>query len=326
MFHPADLSHDFRIVIDEATAYGAAWRAGETWPVAPNPIPIAYVTNAAYLWKVGEVYHYDGQTDPPWATGALAGGSSLKNQSFLESNVALAARTATRDLSNCYPPSVAMSISITVTPGRGTKVYAVEDSPPIGWIVSDINEGGGWDDVNKKVKWGPFFDHNNRIVTYKVTPPTDETGTKTFSGAASFDGKNVVIGGELILGRCTSSPLPDLTGSWTIPPKQTCKNTSRGQKCTIRGTFTISNIGNYSASSTYVDFCLSDNDNYNEGDILLKSVRTGKIKAGKNKAIKLSYIFPLGVNVTGKYIIAVIEKLAEELDETNNIIVFGPIQ
>ena len=30
--------------------------------------------------------------------------------------------------------------------------------------------------------------------------------------------------------------------------------------------------------------------------------------------------------MTGKYIIAVIEKLAEELDETNNIIVFGPIQ
>lgn len=121
---------------------------------------------------------------------------------------------------------------------------------------------------------------------------------------------------------------PDLTGQWTTPLTQTCKNTSKGQKCTIKGTFTIRNIGNRDAPSTYVDYYLSENDNYNEGDILLKSVRTGKIKAGKNKAIKLSYIFPLGQVVTGKYIIAVIDKYNSviETDETNNIVVYGPIQ
>jgi len=291
LLHPADTSLNFELSVSEVTAYAAAWRSGQSWPVPPNAIPIEYPTNAGYLWRNGEVYHHDATRIAPscWVPGAGAGSLSvmrnlsLKNQTSLRSQVVLSTGTATRDLPNCYTPSVVMPVSITVTPGQGTQVYAVEDSPPAGWTVSDINKNGGWDNVKKKVKWGPFFDHNNRTLTYKVTPPSDETGTKTFSGAASFDGKNVVIGGELILGRCTSSPLPDLTGSWTIPPKQTCKNTSRGQKCTIKGAFTINNIGNRDASSTYVDFYLSDNDNYNEGDVLLKSVRTGKIKTGKKQ-------------------------------------------
>jgi hypothetical protein len=120
---------------------------------------------------------------------------------------------------------------------------------------------------------------------------------------------------------------PDLTGQWTIPLQQTCKNTSRGQKCTIKGTFTINNIGNKDASSTYVEIFLSDDDTYQEGDSSLKRSSTGKIKAGRSKAIKLSKTFPIGQTASGKYIIAVIDgggSLAE-IDETNNIIVFGPI-
>jgi hypothetical protein len=98
-----------------------------------------------------------------------------------------------------------MSISIAVTPGQGTQVYAVEESPPAGWTLSDINEGGGWDSVKKKVKWGPFFDTNNRTLTYKVIPPSGETGAKTFSGTASFDGTNLAIGGYLTVGDCSKS-------------------------------------------------------------------------------------------------------------------------
>jgi subtilase family serine protease len=56
-------------------------------------------------------------------------------------------------------------------------------------------------------------------------------------------------------------------------------------------------------------------------------VGTGKIRTGKGKVIRLSYNFPTGQNATGKYIIAVIDKdnTVKEIDETNNIIVFGPI-
>ena len=114
---------------------------------------------------------------------------------------------------------------------------------------------------------------------------------------------------------------PDLTGSWTVPVTQTCKKTSRGQKCTIKGTFTANNIGNRDASSTYVGFYLSDDDTYDEGDTQLKQSSTGKIKVGRSKSIKLSYSFPVGQTATNKYIIAVIDggNSVAEIDETNNI-------
>lgn len=120
----------------------------------------------------------------------------------------------------------------------------------------------------------------------------------------------------------------DLTGSWTVSPQQTCKGTGASEKCSIKGTFSVSNIGNQVASTTYVYFYLSDDTAYEEGERQLKSVSTGTIKAGKSKAIRLSYNFPKGQNDTNKYLIVVIDpdNLVAEIDETNNTIVFGPIQ
>jgi hypothetical protein len=91
---------------------------------------------------------------------------------------------------------VPVNVSISVNPAQGTQVFAAEETPPSGWVVTDINESGQWDSVSKKVKWGPFFDDNIRTLTYKATPPVGETGMKTFSGTVSFDGQNVSIGGD----------------------------------------------------------------------------------------------------------------------------------
>ncbi len=70
--HPADANHDWRMTINEVTAYGLAWKRGDTWPTAPNPIPINYVTNAGSLWKTGEFYHYDSTKTAPlcWVVGS----------------------------------------------------------------------------------------------------------------------------------------------------------------------------------------------------------------------------------------------------------------
>jgi subtilisin family serine protease len=58
-YHPADADQDWYLRINEVTAYGAAWQRGDTWPVAPNPIPESYVNRASFLWKAGERYLYD---------------------------------------------------------------------------------------------------------------------------------------------------------------------------------------------------------------------------------------------------------------------------
>jgi hypothetical protein len=62
--HPADANSDFRLVIGEVTGYGAAWKKGNTWTVAPLPIPIGYVTRAGYLWRLGETYRRDAGDGP----------------------------------------------------------------------------------------------------------------------------------------------------------------------------------------------------------------------------------------------------------------------
>ena len=63
-YHPADSNQDGCLVINEVTAYGAAWKLGNTWPTPPNPIDINYVTRAGYLWKNGEGYRDDGSAEP----------------------------------------------------------------------------------------------------------------------------------------------------------------------------------------------------------------------------------------------------------------------
>jgi hypothetical protein len=188
--------------------------------VPPNPIPISYATNAAYLWRVGEVYHYDGTKTPPWVPGTGGGsGQVQKDRASFKSgfSVLLGSGNATRNLPNCYIPSSAISVSIAVNPGQGTQAYAVEDAPPVGWSVSNINESGQWDNVNKKVKWGRFFDSNVRTLTYQVIPPIGETGTKAFSGTTSFDGTNVIIGGDLTFGGCSTGPITPQSPSDNTP-------------------------------------------------------------------------------------------------------------
>ena len=124
---------------------------------------------------------------------------------------ALAGGLAVASLSGAsYTPGLAITVTITVTPDAATQVYAVEDTPPLGWAVSNINNNGTFDGTNKKVKWGPFFDNSARTLTYLVTPPAGETGNKTFIGSASFDGGSVGVTGSRTL-----TPPPSCTYSLT---------------------------------------------------------------------------------------------------------------
>ena len=90
----------------------------------------------------------------------------------------------------------ALTVTNWVTPGSNITIFAVEDSPPAEWTVSQISDGGVFDSETHSVKWGPFFDTNSRALTYLVTPPDSASGTAVFDGKAIFDLVSVPISGQ----------------------------------------------------------------------------------------------------------------------------------
>lgn len=114
--------------------------------------------------------------------------------------------TAARSFAGCYSAGSATTVSLTTNPSSTTQVYAVEETPPSGWTISDISHSGSWDSSKKQVKWGPFFDHDPRTLTYKATPPAGESGVKTFTGSISVDGISSAIGGSATIDTCSMHP------------------------------------------------------------------------------------------------------------------------
>lgn len=104
-----------------------------------------------------------------------------------------------RDLPETYTPGVALTVVLEAAPLDVVTVYAVEDRLPRGWLVAEISHEGTYDSATGKVKFGPFFDHRVRTLTYQATPPGDATGPREFSGLASANGNDSRIGGDHII-------------------------------------------------------------------------------------------------------------------------------
>jgi hypothetical protein len=189
--------------------------------VAPNPIDINYLTRVGYLWRNGELYHYDGTLSPPgcWVPGVSMGSRTLRSALSVTG-----ASSATRFLPPYYSPPAGISVVITAAPDAAVSAYAIQDTPPTGWQVSTINNSGGWDSINHIVKWGPFFDNTQRVLSYQATPPSNQTGLVTFSGIFSVDGTGLAIGGATAI-----NPTPYL--AW----KSSCFTTAELADATISG-------------------------------------------------------------------------------------------
>lgn len=74
--------------------------------------------------------------------------------------------------------------------------YAVEETLPAGLAPYDISEGGSWDVVNRKIKWGPYFDNTARTLSYKLG---GIAGVYTLSGVGSYDGQSVLTTGSVTI-------------------------------------------------------------------------------------------------------------------------------
>ena len=169
-------------------------------------------------------------TGPVRVTGP--GGTGTSPADFVVTN-----QRASRSLPGCYVASYAVTVSIDVGPASGVLQHAVEDTPPAGWAVGAISNGGAWDAGTGQVTWGPFFDATARVLTYAVTPPAGTSDTVTFAGVVRFDGVAVGLGGTATLSRCEQHPadgnsdfrmvIGEVTGygaawkkgdTWAVPP------------------------------------------------------------------------------------------------------------
>jgi sugar lactone lactonase YvrE len=195
--HPADLNPaDFRLTVDEITAYATAWRKGLQWNIGPNPIPIDYVTRAGVLWKNGEFYRFDPSIQAPplwWTTNTAA--SLMMGLSQGRAATDSGASSANRLLPSAFVSGETFAVRVQVVPAAAVSVYAVEEHVADGLSIVAISDGGAYDPLDQLVKWGPFFDSAKRELSFQTVAHSPSAGSFEFSGLASFDGTDVVVSG-----------------------------------------------------------------------------------------------------------------------------------
>jgi len=195
--HPADQDPpDWQLTIGEVTAYGAAWRRNEPWPVPPNPIPMNYVTWAAALWRAGEGYGFEPQVrEPPlwWVSDTRfdisgVGGIGLHSPRPRS--------TAVRELPLSCMIGGSVVVSLAVSPAAGIRAYAAQERLPEGCTAAEIGSGGVFDPGLRTLRWGPFLDGKERQLTYRLEPARDSASPLEFEGQVSFDGVSQPLAGR----------------------------------------------------------------------------------------------------------------------------------
>lgn len=153
-------------------------------------------------------------------TGQLIIGSDAVNNSartvFLRGSALFdnSVPMATRKLPDWFLPGKALSeidplaVRIFIDPDENTGVYLVEDLPPEGWVIDQdsISHEGFLDPINGKVKFGPFFDNEPRMLSYDLQPPLEASGEMIFSGIVSSDGLDRLIEGDQTISFDTRHP------------------------------------------------------------------------------------------------------------------------
>lgn len=128
--------------------------------------------------------------------------------------------TAQRELPDFYQPGQNMVVSISVKPSTSAIVYAIEDQPPVGWTVEQMSQGGVWDPINHKVKFGPFFDNTPRALTYETKPPLNATSSMEFIGMAVENDHQITIGGDTQISPALQHPADNDPPDWRLTIKE----------------------------------------------------------------------------------------------------------
>lgn len=211
-----------------AQTYTITASAGANGTIAPSgSVTVDAGANQTFTITPNASYHVADVLADGNSVGAVTSytfTSVAANHSISASFAANSGQSAaTRTIPPTYQPGQGVAVSIQASPAGSVQTYAVLDAPPANWTVGSISNGGAWDAANKQVKWGPFADSTARTLTYTATPPAGESGTKAFSGTATFDWLSSAIGGAqtITIAGDTVPPavtgcLPPLSGAWNV--------------------------------------------------------------------------------------------------------------
>ncbi len=187
--HPADLDKNYTLTSEECNLYYSSWLAGEPWKNNPSEIPIEYVTRTGYLLNFGGTYTQDTSIpNPPLYWIPVSGG--------IDSNLLTARRSAANN-----------QITITLTPSDSKQCTAIEENIPQGAFPQNISDGGVFNSIQGKIKWGPWgLESLPNTVSYKINtlPGTEESFV--LSGIVSSDGKSHSIEGTSAINIRTEAP------------------------------------------------------------------------------------------------------------------------
>ena len=86
-------------------------------------------------------------------------------------------------------------VEISVRPPEDTVVYVLEEQVLAGTEPSDIGEGGVFNPSTRMITWGPYFDQQERTLTYSIVVPDGGGDTVRFRGTVSIDGVSAPVGG-----------------------------------------------------------------------------------------------------------------------------------
>jgi Abnormal spindle-like microcephaly-assoc'd, ASPM-SPD-2-Hydin/CARDB len=160
---------------------------------------------------------------------------------------------------------------------------------------------------------------------FTITFTPSEAGSRTAIAQIAHDAGNTAspLGVNLVGQRSAG---PDFIGSW-VSLTQTCKGSGPHLKCTLKGRFRVTNNGTGNGLGSKVVFFLSPDDSLEESDTRISTQNVNPLKAGNGKLVTWSRQLPNGTSASGSFVFAVLDSrsVVSEINETNNVIVFGPI-
>ncbi len=171
---------------------------------------------------------------------------------------------------------------------------------------------------------------NGSSFTVTVRVEVNTPGTKTATGQVqgTLDDPNETNNSATATTTVNAVARPDLTGTWTVQPTQKGKKFKRTRmRYTVKGTFTVQNVGTANSKKTFVTFYLSDDAVLDAGDKQLRRVTVAPLRPGRGLKKAVTTVMPVDESAAGKYLIAVVDSAAkaEENSEANNTVASATI-